>query len=448
MNTPDPIVSLLAECFPEGGDSRAISRAEMEVLLRKFSKKLKIRTEEEDAIYLANLLDHLPDKVYFKDANSNFIKVNRFFAESHGFADPEQMVGKSDFDLFSYKLAIQKFADEQRVMQRNEVLFAKDESHEFADGRSEWVSTTKSPLYSKNGTVMGTFGISRDITDRKLAEIRLQHLADELQHKNSQIEADMEMARKVQAAFIPTSYPSFIWDLSSNRSALDFFHRYIPSETLAGDFFQVIPISNSQAGVIICDVMGHGIRASLVTAVLKGLVGEMKLITPYPHVFLRKVNRSLNAVLKQIDSLLFVTAFYGVIDLLKGQFHYANAGHPMPLILRRSLGTAAFLPQVAASPEPALGLLDSFRYSFRTIPIQANDSFFFYTDGITELESPEGEGFGVDRLIESIQRPETDGSEQVLADLFDRITAFRGGEGFPDDICAVSMDVIRIAENA
>ena len=418
------------------------------MLLRKFEDLLRFHSQDKNSIYLENLLDHLPDKVYFKDNESNFLKVNRFFAKSHGFDDPEKMVGKSDFDLFPYKLAIQKFADEQKVMQLNEAIYAKDEEDEYLDGSAAWVSTTKSPLYSHEGEILGTFGISRDITDRKLAELKLQHLAKELQEKNSQIERDMEMAKKVQAAFIPRNYPSFIWDMSSNKSALDFFHRYIPSETLAGDFFQVIPISNSQAGVIICDVMGHGIRASLVTAVLKGLVGELKLITPYPHVFLRKVNRSLNAVLKQLDATVFVTAFYGVIDLIRGQFRYANAGHPLPALLNRKTGTTRFLDPVSSSPEPALGLIDNFKYTSNSVEIAAGDSFFFYTDGIPELENPEGIEFGKKRLLESFNHSEHESSDKTIDLLFEAITQFAGDVGFQDDMCVVSVDVVRIAENS
>ncbi len=448
MKTDNPIQAILSEIFEEGEYYREFSRADLEKMLKKFQKLLKVQSQDENTIYLENLLNHLPDKVYFKDTESNFLKVNRFFAESHGFKNPEEMVGKSDFDLFPYKLAIQKYADEQKVIQLNEVLYAKDEEDEYKDGTEAWVSTTKSPLYSNDGKILGSFGISRDITDRKHSELKLQHLAEELQRKNSQIEADMEMAKKVQSAFIPKSYPSFIWDLSSNKSALNFFHRYIPSETLAGDFFQVIPISNSQAGVIVCDVMGHGIRASLVTAVLKGLVGELKLITPYPHVFIRKVNRSLNAVLKQLDVTVFVTAFYGVIDLLKGQFRYANAGHPLPVLLSRATASADYIAPVAEVPQPALGLLDNFKYTSHTIAIQPGDSIFFYTDGITELENKEGEEFGKDRLLESFSHPEILSSDSIIDALVEQISVYAGGAGFHDDVCTVSVDVMRIAENS
>ena len=72
----------------------------------------------------------------------------------------------------------------KRSWQQNEVLYAKDEEDEYLDGTEAWVSSTKSPLYSHKGEILGTFGISRDITDRKVAEVKLQQLAEELQGKN------------------------------------------------------------------------------------------------------------------------------------------------------------------------------------------------------------------------------------------------------------------------
>lgn len=447
MTKPDNIEALLDHYFASGVDRREFSKEELRGILKETANSEREEMEkDEHRIYLENLLNYLPDKIYFKDTDSQILRVNQYFAKSHGYEDPKEMIGKSDFDLFPYKIAIQKYADEQKVIQRNEILSSKDELDEFEDGHSNWVSTTKLPLYSKEGKIIGSFGISRDITARKIAELKLQRLATELQEKSTQIGSDLEMARKVQMAFLPKNYPSFTWDLSSNESALIFFHRYIPSETLAGDFFQIIPISNSQAGVIICDVMGHGVRASLVTAVLRGLVGELKVITPYPHVFLRKVNQSLNSVLKQLDVMLFVTAFYGVFDMIRGEFRYANAGHPLPAIISRKQSTTTYLEPVAEDSEPALGLIDNFKYTSKTRAIQPGDSVVFYTDGILEIESEEGEQFGKERLLKSLSHPEMKSSDPILDSLFKNMDEFTNGAGSQDDMCAVSVDVIRIAE--
>lgn len=446
MLNKSEVKEILDRYYGEGVPQKEITREE---LLEIFTT-LKDATDESDLnhVLIENLLKHLPESVYFKDRESQFIRVNDYQAKLHGFEHPEDMVGKTDFDLFPFKTAIQKFADEQKVMEENAAVMEKDELDISEEGEERWVSSIKLPLISKDGEVIGTFGISRDITDRKLAELELEKALSELTEKNSQIESDLKMAHNVQMAFIPKSYPSFIWDLSSNESALQFYHRYVPSETLAGDFFQVVPISNSQAGVIICDVMGHGVRASLVTAILRGLVGEMKMVTPYPHVFLRKINRSLNQVFRQLDAMMFVTAFYGVIDLIKGQFRYANAGHPSPIWIQRSKGVCEPLPAVSDNPEPALGLVNRFRYSSRTLEISPRDGFVFFTDGISEVENENGDQFGDDRICESLNNVDSENTDQLLDNLMAEVDTFTGGEGGLDDMCAVGLDIIRIADKS
>jgi sigma-B regulation protein RsbU (phosphoserine phosphatase) len=446
MDGSEVISQKLDSLFNSGAEMLTFTREQLQQILEDVVSEQITERDLENSTFLENLLNFLPDSVYFKDLDSQFIRVNKTFASTNDIEDPEDVVGKTDFDVFPYKTAIQKFADEQKIILNNEVIYAKEEQDELHDGTQRWMNTTKLPLYSRDQRVVGTFGISRDITDQKKAEFKLQLFAEELKRKNEQIESDLKMARKVQMAFLPDTYPSFTWDLSSNQSALQFFHKYIPSETLAGDFFQIIPISNSQAGIIVCDVMGHGVRASLVTAVLRGLVGEKKMITPYPHVFLRKVNNSLNTVLKQLDMMLFVTAFYGVVDLIKGEFRYANAGHPLPIKMSRSTGKTEYIPAVSENPEPALGLLDNFKYSNRVIPIEGGDSMLFYTDGIIEIESEAGEQFGYEKLKTMFDQPESESSEEIIEDLFTEIWDFAAEDiRNLDDMCAIAIDINRTA---
>lgn len=442
MNKKAETAKILDQFFGEENTHRELSRDEvLEIATRLQALETSKKPYE---LYLDNLLKYLPDEIYFKDSDSQFLLVNQKLAQSHGFDDPKQMIGKTDFDLFPYKNAVQKFADEQRIIQREEYLLGKEEFDHWEDGSTKWVSATKLPLYSESNEVIGTFGIIRDITKQKNAEEKLRQLAEELTLRNIQIEADLKMARNMQMAFIPKNYPSFIWDLSSNESALDFHHRYIPSETLAGDFFQIIPISNSQAGVFICDVMGHGVRASLVTAILRGLLGEMRMITPYPHVFLRKINRNLINVFQELDVMVFVTAFYGVFDLIKGELKYANAGHPNPVLLKRESGEGRFLEGVAETPQPALGLIDSFRYSTKSVSLSPHDLLLMFTDGLIEVENPDGKQFGAESILETIQVSNDMETSAMLDHLFEELQQFSGAERNADDMCAVGIDVKRI----
>ena len=123
------------------------------------------------------------------------------------------------------------------------------------------------PLRDRDGIVVGVVGIGRDITERKRAEEQLATSNEQLREKNEQLQDDLEMASEIQQAFLPQQFPSFPPSVPPERSALQFHSRYLPTGTVGGDFFHILPLSEAQAGVFICDVMGHGVRAALVTAI-------------------------------------------------------------------------------------------------------------------------------------------------------------------------------------
>jgi diguanylate cyclase (GGDEF)-like protein/PAS domain S-box-containing protein len=142
----------------------------------------------DDRYLLDALLEHMPDAVYFKDARSRFIRMSRALAERCGLEDAADAIGKTDFDLFSGEHAQQAFADEQRLLQTGEPLVGIEERETWEDGREAWVSTTKVPLRDRSGEIVGLFGISRDITERKLDEQRLAEQASQLEGQARELE--------------------------------------------------------------------------------------------------------------------------------------------------------------------------------------------------------------------------------------------------------------------
>ena len=105
----------------------------------------------------------------------------------------------------------------------------------------------------------------------------------------------------------------------------------------------MLALSDNEAGIFICDVMGHGVRSALVAAMVRALVEELKPLGDDPGRFLTQLNRDLCAILKHTGSPTLTTAFYLVADATTGQFRYANAGHPKPLLdppQNRHYGTA------------------------------------------------------------------------------------------------------------
>jgi PAS domain S-box-containing protein len=128
----------------------------------------------QERYLLHALMDNLPDNIYFKDAASRFLRINKALTTYFGLSDPAQAIGKTDFDFFTEEHARPAYADEQEIIQSGQPVVGKEEKETWLDGRVRWVSTTRMPLRDKDGTIIGTFGVARDITKVKLAEEALR----------------------------------------------------------------------------------------------------------------------------------------------------------------------------------------------------------------------------------------------------------------------------------
>jgi PAS domain S-box-containing protein len=128
---------------------------------------------DEERYLVYSLMSTLPDHIYFKDLSSRFIRINKAHAQFFGLDDPMQAVGKTDADFFTGEHANQAYEDEQTIIRTGQQL-SIEEKETHHNNPDTWVSTVKLPLCDKDGNIIGTFGISRDITGRKLAEEALQ----------------------------------------------------------------------------------------------------------------------------------------------------------------------------------------------------------------------------------------------------------------------------------
>jgi len=130
---------------------------------------------------LRALLDNSPDHIYFKDAQSHFITASAAQARQFGVTSAGELVGKSDFDFFTEEHARPAFEDEQKIIRTGQPMIGKIERESWKDGRGEsWVLTTKMPFHDKTGAIIGTFGISKDITAIKEAELKLETVHQQL----------------------------------------------------------------------------------------------------------------------------------------------------------------------------------------------------------------------------------------------------------------------------
>ncbi len=175
-----PVMIALAD-IEEGSKERIV------LVLDMTERKRAEAAMIEERHLLHTLMDNAPDYIYFKDMESRFTRINLATARACKLPDPGDAIGKTDFDFFKIEDARTFFAEEQEIIRTGRPLVGKTEKETWADGNARWVSTTKMPLRNREGNVIGTFGISRDITELKRAEDKLRLTQFSLDHASDAV---------------------------------------------------------------------------------------------------------------------------------------------------------------------------------------------------------------------------------------------------------------------
>lgn len=271
---------------------------------------------------------------------------------------------------------------------------------------------------------------NQTICDLLLKNRELERAYDELRAAQAQLvekerlEAELEVARSIQRSFLPKTAP----DLAGYELGM----LIEPVSSVGGDLCAFFPLKGGRLGIAIGDVSGHGVGSALFMALAFSLLrGEASRGGP-PEKVLRSVNRQL---LDMSDSGMFVTLLYGILNGPEGEFCYARAGHPNPLMVTAD-GSEASIPQGVGQP---LGLFEDLMLDVQSLPIPVGGRLQLYTDGATEASDAEGQQFGTVRLLRTLSEGGGLSAQGLCQTAFGAVRAFCGTTPPEDDILLVSV---------
>lgn len=419
-------------------DERGIATRIAGSMIDISKRKTTEQSLQEERHLLNQLIENIPNNIYFKDSKSRFVMVNKATAEKMGFEKAEELLGKSDHDFFDQAHADRSREDELEIMETRQPQQESIERETWEGQEDTWVLTTKIPWFDHSGKVKGTFGVTSDVSDMMNMQLRLSNVASELQRRNAEYEKELELARQVQQAVLLKNPKPFPAEGVESKFRAEFSMHYEPDSEMAGDFYEVFEINETQTGILICDVMGHGVRAALVVAMLRGLIEKESDSAAQPEWFLYGLNDSLAKIFTRANIQMFATALYVVVDAEKGTLSYASAGHPMPIITKNGVSSKLRSDKIVRGP--ALGLMAEAPYGSDIVDLAEIDQMVLYTDGIYEVADAAGEELGLDALITALNDRQPQYSRESLACILRTAIDHSENRGYGDDVCLLGID--------
>ncbi|MGD2164140.1 MAG: SpoIIE family protein phosphatase [Anaerolineae bacterium] len=263
------------------------------------------------------------------------------------------------------------------------------------------------------------------ISDLKRKNVELARAYRELQDaqaalvERERLEHELELARDLQQSILPQEFP----DLPGLNCAA----RNRPARWVGGDFYDVIPLGGKRVGLVMADVSDKGMSAALYMALTRSLIRAEARHHASPRNVLLSTHRLL---MEMTRANMFVTVFYGVLDLGKGMLRYARAGHDYPVLVDARTGEC----QTLTGHGMVLGCIDDVQLEEVSRDLHTGQLLVLYTDGITDANSLTGEFFGAQRLRETICSNREMTAKDVCDSVFSRVDRFQQGAMQYDDM--------------
>ncbi len=258
------------------------------------------------------------------------------------------------------------------------------------------------------------------------ASICLDHLSDQ---EKRNLETELEFSVEVQRALLPQGAPSI--------PGLEVAAFSRPAQIIGGDYFDFFRFRNGTHGLVIADVMGHGVSASLLMSSLQTALHTLIPDNDSASDVIQRVN---HYYLHNIKLTTFVTVFLGQYDPARHVLAYCNAGHNPPLFYRKDAGGKDLIHWLKPTGA-AIGLVEEYKLMSEEITLQEGDIVVLYTDGISEATNPGQEELGKDRLARLVARNADLSAHDLVSALRKGLADFIGAASLADDVTIVVCKV-------
>ena len=244
---------------------------------------------------------------------------------------------------------------------------------------------------------------------------RTRHYIKEIMEMTAEKEravAELDFAARIQASMLPSEFPLF-----PKRTDFDLFASMDPAKEVGGDFYDAFLIDDDHLGMVVADVSDKGVPAALFMVVSKTTLKNRALMGGTPAEIINDVNRSL---CQGNTENMFVTIWFGILDLNTGEVTECNAGHEDPAIKRKD-GEFEIIKREHGF---VLGALKKMKYEDDSFTLGEGDMLFVYTDGLPEATDSDDEKMGSKRMLEVLNRHKGDDVKTLIADVRAEVDAF------------------------
>jgi len=280
-------------------------------------------------------------------------------------------------------------------------------------------SVVSSPIRDENGEIYCAVEVFRDITEKKKMERTIIK-------QNLKMKSDLDFAKYIQQRIIPQD--------GIYNDMIEIHSKYIPSEILGGDVFDIINIDEENIGIYMADVSGHGVTASMITMFIRQTLKNLKKEALEPGYTLNYLNSRYKEL--GLDDNYYVTILYGVFNKTTSKMKIANGGHNcMPIFFRKDKIHEIILPGL-----PICNLFDNIEYEEYSIDLSRGDKVLFYTDGISEAKNNYKEIYS-ERILKVCFENISASTNKLIKTIVDDVIDF-SNNNIDDDIAIMMIDVL------